>query len=574
MIRTSSRSFPLARLAERRGLVLVLGLGLAMVAALLAGAAALFATLGQAPPGVALSLGANAADVPLGSTIRVAPEGWDARLEGAALFETPTEGEGRTGPGREIPLQLEIVRAGWLPGQTELLVRPAEGTLRPDAAYRLVVRGSALVADFPWPRTEPVEREIRFTTPASPRPLPRAEATPLKWEEPLEIRWNLPIEELGYRVTPPAASRSEIDPTDRRLARVTILEPEEETTYEITVTEARGSNGITLQRPASYRAVTPARPRVLDAPESMEVEIGEPVRLAWNVPVERVEYRLDPPVESSLEPDPKDPTVRELRLEGLAQGSRYELTVLEAWSDSGAPLAEPQTIALVTPRKLMVDDLDVGVDPGRVPVRARPTLIFADPIRDRGAAEAAITIEPAVPGRFEWLDDSQVRFIPTTGFPYDSQITFRIRPGPDGPRSVAGAYFERPAVLSFKTELDKIIDVNVSRQVMTLIQAGRAVQTFPVQTGVPGADTPLGEFAVQYKMPVARFRGVNVTGSSYDIPDVKWVMSFLGDYTIHGVYWRSGFGRPGSNGCVGLTDANAKLVYDWAPEGTLVRIHF
>ena len=89
-----------------------------------------------------------------------------------------------------------------------------------------------------------------------------------------------------------------------------------------------------------------------------------------------------------------------------------------------------------------------------------------------------------------------------------------------------------------------------------------------------GAIMSLGEFAVQYKMPVARFRGVNVTGSSYDIPDVKWVMSFLGDYTIHGVYWRSGFGRPGSNGCVGLTDANAKLVYDWAPEGTLVRIHF
>jgi lipoprotein-anchoring transpeptidase ErfK/SrfK len=109
---------------------------------------------------------------------------------------------------------------------------------------------------------------------------------------------------------------------------------------------------------------------------------------------------------------------------------------------------------------------------------------------------------------------------------------------------------------------------------MTLIEQGRAVQTLAVATGVPGADTPLGQFSVQYKMPVARFRGTNPGGRTYDIADVKWVLSFQGDYTIHGAYWRSAFGTPGSNGCVSLTDANAKLVYDWAPEGTLVRIHY
>ena len=36
----------------------------------------------------------------------------------------------------------------------------------------------------------------------------------------------------------------------------------------------------------------------------------------------------------------------------------------------------------------------------------------------------------------------------------------------------------------------------------------------------------------------AAFQGTNVTGSRYDIPDVKWVLAFMGDYTIHGVYWR------------------------------------
>ncbi len=86
-------------------------------------------------------------------------------------------------------------------------------------------------------------------------------------------------------------------------------------------------------------------------------------------------------------------------------------------------------------------------------------------------------------------------------------------------------------------------------------------------------DTPLGEFNVQYKMPTARFQGTNVSGVRYDIPDVKWVLAFMGDYTIHGSYWRSGFGAPASNGCVSLSDDDAKAVFDWAPEGTRIKIH-
>jgi len=51
------------------------------------------------------------------------------------------------------------------------------------------------------------------------------------------------------------------------------------------------------------------------------------------------------------------------------------------------------------------------------------------------------------------------------------------------------------------------------------------------------------------------------------------VMAFFEDYTIHGAYWRSVFGRPGSAGCISLTDANAKVVFDWADKGTKVIIH-
>jgi lipoprotein-anchoring transpeptidase ErfK/SrfK len=90
---------------------------------------------------------------------------------------------------------------------------------------------------------------------------------------------------------------------------------------------------------------------------------------------------------------------------------------------------------------------------------------------------------------------------------------------------------------------------------------------------VKGAETPHGSYRVQYKMPVARFRGVNPNGSRYDIPNVHWVLAFYEDYTIHGAYWRQVFGRPGSNGCISLTDPNAKVVYDFAEEGTRIEVH-
>ena len=570
MIRTFPRPFAGA---DRAG-SLLLGLLLGVAAAIALSLVAVLAAFAIAPPGVSLNLGRDATDVPLDSAVRVLPQGWAARVDSASLVETLVDLERGPAAPRDVPLQLEVLRAGWWPGQTEVALRPAEGSLRPDAGYRLAIRGTAYALTLPWPQLAPFEREAYFTTPPSPRPLPMAEAARLRWEEPLAIQWSVPIEDLQYEIMPPASTRSSISLADRRTSHIAIDNPQEGTTYKITVTDARGSNGVALQRPATYAAVTPLRPRLEHSHDTLDVEIGKPAAIRWNVPIERLKYEISPNVESTWLRGSGDPSVTELRLEGLEQGSTYELTFLEAVSRDGAPLAEPATIALETPQKLMVEDLETGTTAARASVNARPTIVFAEPIRDRGVAEAAVTVEPSLPGRFEWLDARQLRFIPSRALPYDTTITFRIKPGPDGPRSVAGGYFERPAVMSFRTEVDKIIDVNVSRQVLTLIEQNRAVASFPVATGVIGADTPLGEFYVDYKMPVARFRGTNPTGSRYDIPDVKWVLSFLGDYTIHGAYWRSGFGAPGSNGCVSLSDANAKVVYDWAPEGTLVKIHY
>jgi lipoprotein-anchoring transpeptidase ErfK/SrfK len=149
-------------------------------------------------------------------------------------------------------------------------------------------------------------------------------------------------------------------------------------------------------------------------------------------------------------------------------------------------------------------------------------------------------------------------------------VRVALKSGPGSITGESGAYLMEPTAFSFRTGKQKVIDVSLSQQRLTLLEDGQAVWSAAVSTGVRGAETPPGTYQVEYKMARARFRGVNPGGSRYDIPDVKWVLAFFGDYTIHGAYWRTAFGRPASNGCISLTDANAKHVFDWADEGTAV----
>ncbi len=64
-----------------------------------------------------------------------------------------------------------------------------------------------------------------------------------------------------------------------------------------------------------------------------------------------------------------------------------------------------------------------------------------------------------------------------------------------------------------------------------------------------------------------------MVGVGYNLPNVPWVSSFKGAYTIHGTYWHHNFGRVMSHGCVNMLTAQAKMIYDWADIGTKVIIY-
>lgn len=93
----------------------------------------------------------------------------------------------------------------------------------------------------------------------------------------------------------------------------------------------------------------------------------------------------------------------------------------------------------------------------------------------------------------------------------------------------------------------------------------------PVNTGIPGADTTDGSYAVFEHVRYSEMKGTNVDGSTYDDPNVPYASYFNGGDALHG-FIRSSYGSPQSNGCVEMSYADAALVWPLTPIGTLVTV--
>lgn len=122
------------------------------------------------------------------------------------------------------------------------------------------------------------------------------------------------------------------------------------------------------------------------------------------------------------------------------------------------------------------------------------------------------------------------------------------------------------------TSLYRNIDVNLSTQRAILYENGQVVQSWPVSSGLPGTATPTGNFEV-FAHVTKQNMGCGPT-SAYCTKDVPWVTYFAPDVGFHGAYWHNNFGTPMSHGCVNMPVSQAKFVFDWAPNGTEVAVHY
>jgi len=329
---------------------------------------------------------------------------------------------------------------------------------------------------------------------------------------------------------------------------------------------------MALQEPRSFQLALPEPPRFENLPEEPVVfKQGETFDLNSTVPLVDVDVQSsgDLQAKATLE----DGEHIRLALPKFRQGAEARVTVAAATTRQGAPLESPVTFELRTPPAMEEPNFVPANKAQSVRLGARPYLEFASPPANPGVVRRSVTMRPAIKGEWNWLDNVTLVFTPADRLPPQTTINVTLQSGPDGPRTEDGGYLEKDFVTSFVTSPDRRIEISIAKQQLYMIENEHMIKTITVGTGVKGADTPPGQYEVLYKLPKTRMQGVNPSGARYDLPDVPWVMPFLGDYAIHGVYWRSNFGTVASNGCVGMTVEESKMLYDWADVGTPIRIY-
>jgi len=119
----------------------------------------------------------------------------------------------------------------------------------------------------------------------------------------------------------------------------------------------------------------------------------------------------------------------------------------------------------------------------------------------------------------------------------------------------------------------KAILVNVDQQVLYAVDNYKIIYEFDVITGQPGKETEAGKFSIfkkiedytskKYKAPMPYSMFFSKDGKA--VHGTKWatLRSYLHAYVTESV---------GSMGCVGLTEDDARTLFEWAPIGTAIVI--
>lgn len=106
------------------------------------------------------------------------------------------------------------------------------------------------------------------------------------------------------------------------------------------------------------------------------------------------------------------------------------------------------------------------------------------------------------------------------------------------------------------------VEVDLSRQVLFLVEAGRVKSIIPIASGREGMRTPTGTFSIQRKLPYWRQSNLGMLYKP---------AYFYRGYAIHGAH--SVPAQPASHGCVRVHVATMDWLYPLLPIGTRVDIY-
>ncbi|HYY11495.1 MAG TPA: Ig-like domain-containing protein [Kineosporiaceae bacterium] len=265
--------------------------------------------------------------------------------------------------------------------------------------------------------------------------------------------------------------------------------------------------------------------------------------------------------------------------DALKPTTSYTLKVT-ATSGSGQTSTTTSTFKTLTPqafnRVTLVpgDDWTVGV--------GMPVVVnFASPVANRKAAEKALTVAstPSVDGAWRWMSSTEVQWRPKEYWPAGTKVKVTAAVG--GVELSSGVWGRRTVTSTFAIGAAQISTVDIAKDTMTVTRNGKVIKVVPVTTGMtnskPTFPTRGGIKVIMSREATVKMdaatTGTDPKDPNYYNLTVHWALrlTYSGEF-LHAAPWSVGSqGRANvSHGCTGMSDANAKWMYDHLQIGDVV----
>ncbi len=208
-----------------------------------------------------------------------------------------------------------------------------------------------------------------------------------------------------------------------------------------------------------------------------------------------------------------------------------------------------------------------------------PVIVTFDvPVTNKASIEKhlKVTSTPAQKGSWHWISGQEVHWRPKTYWKAgtDVAVDVDVNSVPAG----NGIFGQEDRHIDFHVGSANIYKVNAQTHQMKVYSNGKLLRTLPITTGKPGFTTRSGTKVIIEKFSSKRMNSETVgiaadSPDGYDINDVKWAMrvTYSGEF-IHGAPWSvssQGYANV-SHGCTGMSDANAKWLFDMSKRGDVV----
>ncbi|MEZ0396554.1 MAG: L,D-transpeptidase [Anaerolineales bacterium] len=130
-----------------------------------------------------------------------------------------------------------------------------------------------------------------------------------------------------------------------------------------------------------------------------------------------------------------------------------------------------------------------------------------------------------------------------------------------------------PVIPPEASDLCRFIYVNLDEQTLAVYDECTLVFASLVSSGQDPRWTFPGRFWILNKTEYTTVTPPEGSVSEYYIEGLPYFMTYYGDLGFHGVYYHDDLGAPVSHGCINLSPADARWLYDWARLGEYVVLH-